>query len=143
MQYVTFPDAEDLFRVAAKAALPALLGHDVDAFVRRPADLPDRFYVIERVGGSPRDIVTDVPMLAVDAYARAGGSPDDGTAVPMFLKFAAWARSLERAGYVLDTPVYEVTQESGPYQNPDPLSPNHARFSGLFTVALRGATTTT
>lgn len=138
---IVFPDAEDLLREAANADLPTLVRTPLQAYLKRPATFPDLFLVFTRTGGAARDLVTDVPTIAVDAYAARGGSPWESEAVRLFQTTAAWLRSLEVAGQVGGVPVYEVAQTSGPYRNPDPLAPKHARFSGVFTVALRGAVT--
>lgn len=139
-ELIEFPDVEALLREAANVVLPGLLGTPLQAFLKRPPAFPDSFVVFTRTGGAPRDLVTDIPTLAVDAYAARGGSPWESEAVRVFQRTAAWLRSLEVAGQVGGVPVYEVAQTSGPYRNPDPLAPKHARFSGVFTVALRGAT---
>lgn len=142
MDVIEFVDVEDTLRVALNAALPGLYGPGVKAYIKLPPSLDPVFLRIARTGGGQRDLVTDQPTIAIDAYAQRGGSPSDGDAVRLMNRVAAWMRGLERLGHVGGVPVYEVAQLSGPYDNPDPLSPKHSRCSGLFTVALRGATTT-
>lgn len=141
-QLVVFPDVEDLLRVGAGAVLPGAVSFQVEFFVKRPPAFPDVFVIFERIGGGPRDLVTDVATVSVDVYASRGGSPWQGRAIDLFQIVAAWMRSLENTADLGGTPVYEVGQQSGPNLNPDPLAPKHARYSGMFTVALRGATTT-
>lgn len=137
MQAVQFEDAEDLLR---KEWLKS--GSGEQAFLSLPADLPDVFLVFTRTGGGLRDIVTDLATISLDVYASRGGSPYEGESVRAFNYAASWLRSREQAGEVLGVPCYEVQQNSGPYRNPDPRAPKHARFTGLFTVALRGVTIT-
>ena len=142
-ELVVFADAEDLMRRAANSHLPGVWGHPVTAYVTRPNPLPSRFVLFTRTGGVPRDLVTDVPTIAVDVYAQQGGQPDDTTAVDLARYTAAWINALDRTGHAEGVSVYECAQLSGPYLNPDPLAPNHARFSCLFQIALRGQTLNT
>ncbi|MDI3330131.1 MAG: hypothetical protein QJR09_05260 [Micrococcus sp.] len=140
-ELIEFPDAEDLFRLGINGAAPELLGPAVRAFVKMPPKLPERFVLVTRTGGAPRDLVTDVPMLSFDCYARTSGQPDESVAVKMAGRLRAWVHALERAGELQGVPVYEVTGAGGPYRNPDPRAPQFARFTFTSTAALRGHTT--
>lgn len=140
-ELIEFPDAEDLFRLGINEAGPDLLGPGVAAYVKLPPSLPARCVLVTRTGGVLRDMVTDAPMLSFDCYARTSGSPDENAAVTMAGRLRSWCSALERAGELLDVPVYEVTGAGGPYRNPDPRAPQFARFTFTITAALRGHVT--
>jgi len=48
---------------------PAVTGEGLEAFMDVPAERPIRFVTVERTGG-PRDLVRDLPLIAVQVWAE-------------------------------------------------------------------------
>lgn len=135
-ELILFADTEDELRKHFNATLPGH-GFAQSSYVKRPKVLPDSFVYIQRTGGPRRDLVTDQAQLTIECYASSKGSPDEGAAIVLAAFIRALAGALEGAllgGRQVDT----VVEFSGPYNDPDPLAPKHARFTATYQLAVRG-----
>lgn len=131
-----FTDAEDDLR----KHLDAAPGFTAKSFVKLPPTLPDVFIFVQRTGGV-RQMVTDHPRLSIECYARSGSSPDEGAAIKLALTVREVMQALT-AGSLEGRTVYDCEELSGPYSDPDPLAPNHARFTALYQLSVRCNTST-
>lgn len=128
---VLMPDAVDVVGGFLQTELAAY-GWSIPVRDRVPETRPTRLVVVRRVGGTVRNPVTDEPMLTVEAWAPTHQEAHD---------ICAMARALIHSlpGTVQGTtPVYRITDVSGPQLLPDPLSA-HPRYSCTLQVAMRGA----
>lgn len=124
-----FPDSEELFRAALAADVSEVLGSTIPASTKVPATRPAEFIVVRRIGGSRRDIVTDVPVLQVEAWA---------TKESRALRIAAVIQGLMQ-GYseVGGHPVWLEDEVVGPTSFPD--GSQQARYTASYAVAIRGS----
>lgn len=124
-EYVEFPDAEALII----DSLDAVLAVPVRLTIPNPR--PEQFVTVQRVGGVRRDLVTDQPLLAVEAWAAGP------TAAKALLKQAR-AHIASLAGTTVDgVAIGRVDESSGPGFLPDPDS-KHSRYTYTVQVAMRG-----
>lgn len=133
---ILFADVEDDLRQHLNTTLPGF-GFTQTSYVKRPEKLPASFIFIHRTGGPRRDMVTDQAQITIECYAQSKGSPDESLA----FRVAQFVRSLMNAleGDLLGgNQVDSVNEFSGAYNDPDPLSPNHARFTATYQLAVRG-----
>lgn len=128
-----FPDAPDVIAEAIQVRHRAAFGSQLVTTNRIPSPRPAEFVRVLLVGGSRRDLVTDVPTLAVEAWAekrsRASALAQEVRAVIASLEGATFD------GYT----VQDVDEYAGPGDLPDPLS-DQARYSGTYAVAIRSET---
>lgn len=127
-QILVFPDSEELFRVALQVMVEQVTGTAVPASTKVPNPRPKEFLVVRRVGGSLRDLVTDVPVLQVEAWAATESRAD---------RLAQVVRSLmhyfvEINGFAVNG-LEEVT---GPVSFPDGSA--HERYTASYAPAVRG-----
>jgi hypothetical protein len=94
---------------------------------RVPNPRPSIFLVVRRVGGPRRNLVTDEPMVAVEAWADSDENAHD---------LIQQARAVLHAA-IGTAGIYRVTEISGPGNLPDPVS-DQPRYTQTFQVALRG-----
>lgn len=125
---LVFPDAEDLFRVSLAADVSEVLGGTVPASTKVPANRPAEFLVVRRIGGSRRDLVTDVPVLQVEAWATKE-SRASRIAVVVQALMQGYA---EVDGY----PVWLEDEVTGPTPYPD--GSQQARYTASYAMAIRG-----
>lgn len=96
-----------------------------------PPPRPEEFVVVRRVGGPQRDLVTDEPLLTLEASAqtefRARQLLDYARA------FVKAARGTVRDG----ASIYSVHEISGPADLPDPVA-QIPRSSATWQLAVRG-----
>ena len=123
---ILFPDAERVLIVH----LNSLLTEPVSLTVPNPR--PAAFIVVRRVGGPRRDLVTDHPMLTVEAWA---GGP---TAAKALLERARGEIFAMRGTVVDGVAIYGITETGGPAFLPDPDS-TQPRYTCTLQVAMRGA----
>lgn len=109
------------------------VAQDIDVVVDTtvPTPRPDEFVVVRRVGGPQRDLVTDEPLLTLEASAqtefRARQLLDYARA------FVKAARGTVRDG----ASIYSVHEISGPADLPDPVA-QIPRSSATWQLAVRG-----
>lgn len=111
----------------------AMFGGTLEVGNRTPNPRPAVFAKVLGVGGTRRDRVTDVPTLAVEAWADTRSR-----AAALAQELRACLYSLEgtsAAGYVIQ----EVVEFAGPADLPDPLS-DQFRYSATYAVAIRTET---
>jgi hypothetical protein len=134
MVYVAlFPDAPMELADTVQAKLLSGFGVTTEVLNRTPAPRPAMFVKFLGVGGVQRDRVTDVPTLAVEAWASMRVD-----AHLLAQQVRAIMHSLEGqtfAGYS----VQEVVEFAGPADLPDPLSDQY-RYSATYAVAIRSDT---
>lgn len=98
---------------------------------RIPAERPAAFLTVQRVGGPRATLVTDAPLLAIEAWGDNDEDAHD-------LAQEARAQLHALPGTVLDgVAVYRVDEAAGPALLPDPLS-NQSRYVFTVAVHLRG-----
>lgn len=125
---VRFQDAEELLRVVVAAKTSEVLGSTLAASTKVPNPRPPEFLVVRRIGGSARDLVTDVPVIQIEAWAatesRAALIAQTARAV------VHWLESINGHAVWLEE---EVT---GPVSYPDGSA--QARYLGSYAIAVRG-----
>lgn len=99
-----------------------------------PNPRPPEFFVLRRVGGVSRNIITDEVTLAVEAWAPS--KPEAHDLLQSARAAIAAMPSLE------GNPVCRVTEFAGPADLPD-LNSSHDRSTYTVSVALGGATSVT
>ena len=131
MAYVAlFPDAAERIADEVQVRHRAAFGSTLTTTNRTPNPRPAEFAKVILVGGVRRDQVTDVPTLAVEAWAasrsRASTLAQEVRAVIHSLVGATFA------GYA----VQDVAEYAGPGDLPDPLS-DQSRYSATYAVTIR------
>ncbi|WP_157534307.1 hypothetical protein [Microbacterium sp. Leaf320] len=96
---------------------------------------PDVFGRLIASGGSGRDIVTDSPTLAIEGYSVKEQQARDLCALMLAIIEAA-----ARAGSLGGATVYRSRTIALPQNLPNPLVPDHFRFTALISVDLRRVT---
>lgn len=131
MDLVVFPDSEELFRVSLALLLQEVTGSTVPAYTKVPNPRPNEFLVVRRVGGSRRDLVTDVPVLQVEVWAKTESRADRLSQVVRSLM--QWFTEIN--GYAING-TEEVT---APVSFPD--GSQHERYTASYAPAVRGRET--
>ena len=131
MAYIAlFPDAAERIADAIQVRHRATFGSALVTTNRTPSPRPAEFVKVILVGGTQRDRVTDVPTLAVEAWAatrsRAAALAQEVRAVIASLEGATFA------GYT----VQDVAEFAGPGDLPDPLS-DQSRYTATYAVTIR------
>jgi hypothetical protein len=125
---IRFQDSEELLRVVVAAKTSEVLGSTLPASTKVPNPRPAEFLVIRRIGGSARDLVTDVPVIQIEAWAstesRAQLIAQTARAV------VHWLRDINGITVELDEEVV------GPVSYPDGSA--QARYIGSYSIAVRG-----
>lgn len=125
-----FPDAPMELAAAVEAKHRAVFGGQLAVLNRVPPTRPAEFALILGVGGVQRDRVTDVPTLAVEAWAstrsRAAALAQEVRVIVHALAGTA------TANYA----VLDVDEFAGPADLPDPLS-NQSRYTATYAVTIR------
>lgn len=125
---VRFLDAEELLRVVVTAKVNEVLGSTLSGSTKIPNPRPAEFLVIRRIGGSARDLVTDVPVIQIEAWAstesRAQLIANTARSVVW------WLQDINGESVVLETEVI------GPVSYPDGSA--QARYTGSYAIAVRG-----
>jgi hypothetical protein len=127
---ILFPDAEDVIAEYLAAELTAL-GRGVPVGTRPPDPRPTTgFLVVRRTGGTRYTLVTDAPLVAVEAWAGQESVAYSLAQLVRGLLAAAPGRA--------PATVYRVREASGPANLPDPVSPL-ARYTATYEIHIRGA----
>lgn len=135
MVYVAlFPDAPERIADAIQVRHRAAFGSQLVTTNRTPNPRPAEFVKVIGVGGVRRDLVTDVPTLAVEAWAASRSR-----AAALAQEVRAIIHSLEGATFAGYT-VQDVDEYAGPGDLPDPLS-DQSRYSGTYAVTIRSEIT--
>jgi hypothetical protein len=125
--YVTFADAAHLVVDRIRQSVDP----GVVVATRVPKQWPDLLIVVRRIGGPRRNLVTDEPLLSIEAWA-----PNEEDAVDLIEEARGLIHSLR--GQTMDgVAVYRITEAAGPAMLPDPLS-NVPRCVLTISVAMRG-----
>jgi hypothetical protein len=125
-----FPDGPQEIADAIQVRHRATFGGTIQVLNRIPNPRLPEFILVLGVGGVQRDPVTDVPTLAVEAWANTRTRASE-----LARQARAIIHSLEgsgTAGYA----VPEVAEFAGPADLPDPLS-NQFRYTATYAVAIR------
>lgn len=117
-----FPNAEALVIGMLRPRLAA------PVYQTPPPDPPSAYVRVHRVGGIPRDLVTDRPLLSISCYAADPGAAADlaNRTREVFAGFPghwmtgtrSWPRSFCRGW----------REASGPAHYPDPDRPDRTRY---------------
>lgn len=131
MVYVAlFPDAPDVIAELIQVRHRGTFGSQLVTTNRTPDPRPAEFVKVILVGGVRRDRVTDVPTLAVEAWAstrvRAAALAQEVRAIMASLEGATMA------GYSIQ----DVDEYAGPGDLPDPLS-GQSRYTATYAVPIR------
>lgn len=123
-EIITFPDAEALTVLHLMSVVTgAYVSSDA------PDPLPARLVTIQRVGGTKQNLVTDAPLLIIQAWSR-----DKGDAYDLCKLVRAHVDAMPGNTYS-GTWVYGVTEVGGVAYFPDPVNTDYARYQ--FTVQMR------
>jgi hypothetical protein len=125
-----FPDAPERVADAIQVRHRAAFASQLVTTNRTPNPRPAEFVKVILVGGVRRDQVTDVPTLAVEAWA---GSRTRAAALAQEVR--AVIASLEGATFPGYT-VQDVDEYAGPGDLPDPLS-DQSRYTATYAVTIR------
>lgn len=120
-----FPDGEQLVIDWLRDRL------DVPVEPKVPNPRPASWVKVTRVGGPRRDLVTDHPMLVVEAW------DDDDADARDLLQLARAHVDAMRGQVIDDVTVYGITEVGGPANLPDPTS-DQPRWTFTVQVAIRG-----
>ncbi|TCJ28762.1 hypothetical protein E0W80_04485 [Microbacterium sp. PI-1] len=93
---------------------------------------PDVFGRLIAAGGTGRDLVTDSPTLTLEGYSVKEQQARDLCALMLAIIEAA-----VRAGSLGGATVYRYRTIALPQNLPNPLVPDHFRFTALISVDLR------
>lgn len=132
MEVIVFADIEQLMIDHLSAGLSSY-GVNVSVATRIPNPRPDSCVVLMRTGGVGQTLVTDNAMVTFDSRA-----PSEHEAASL----AALVRGIVGAaeGTMIDNVmIYSVREAAGPSNNPDPTTPDQARYSQLISISFRGA----
>ena len=125
---LVFPDSEELFRVALAVMLAEVTGSTVPAFTKVPNPRLPEFLVVRRVGGSRRDLVTDVPVLQVEVWAKTESRAD---------RLSQVVRSLMQWFVEINGFAINGTEEvTAPVSFPD--GSQQERYTASYAPAVRG-----
>lgn len=122
---IVFPDVEALL----VRYLPPLLG--VGASTRVPNPRPDSFVVVRRVGGTRPNVITDVPVVVVECWAKT-----DVAASDLARLARAYVGALAQSDVGGDY-VRRVREVAGPQSYPDPAS-SSPRYQMTVQIDTRG-----
>lgn len=130
-ELIVFPDPVEVVIAGLEARLgdAGYPGVPVSGWI--PSPRPSRFVRAMRVGGVAESLVIDGAFVVVEAWAESAKESAD---------LAAAARAVVRAmagQVVAGTTVYEVEENAGPANLPDPES-NQARHTMTFVIGVRG-----
>lgn len=125
-ELIAFEDAEALtIQHLASVVTDAHVSSDV------PSPIPALLVTVERAGGSRQDLVTDAPLLIIQAWAST--KPD---AYDLIKVVRAHVHAM-RGAYINGVQVYRVTEAAGPAFLPDPDT-NSPRYQITVQLRLRG-----
>lgn len=128
-----FPDAPEKLAGSIQDKHRATFGGLLVTTNRTPGPRPAEFVKVMGVGGVRRDPVTDVPTLAVEAWASTRTRAAE---LAQQVRAIIWSlEGTSTAGYA----VQEVAEFAGPADLPDPLS-NQFRYTATYAVAIRTET---
>lgn len=127
--------------MATPNAERAILGYlrtnlPVPAYLTPPPDPPPMYLRVHRVGGIPRDLVTDHPMITISAYAADAGIAADLANMVRDLLATSLGRWFPTSD-ADDRAVCRGWRESaGPSHYPDPDRPDRVRYQFSGELAL-------
>lgn len=127
---VLFPDAVDVVTGYLATEL-ASRAESAPVHSQIPSTRPSRFVLVRRVGGPRRDLVTDLPLLTVEAWGE-----DEGDAIDLLGLCRGLIGAL-RGSVQSGVTVYRVNEVGGPGWLPDPVS-DHPRFTLTVEIGMRG-----
>lgn len=134
MYVALFPDDAERIADAIQVRHRATFASQLVTTNRIPNPRPAEFVRVLGVGGTRRDRVTDVPTLAVEAWAASRSR-----AAALAQEVRAIVHSLEGATFAGYT-VQDVVEFAGPGDLPDPLS-DQSRFTATYAIAIRSEIT--
>lgn len=128
---VVFPDAAATLIGYLRDQLEAL-DDDTPVGQKTPNPRPPQFVTIHRTGGPRRSIVSDAPLLTIEAWAATDEEAHDLAQLARALLHTARGTSIEGVA------IYRITEAGGPVNLPDPES-HQSRYTFTLEVLLRGA----
>ena len=131
-----FPDAAMVIADALQIKHRAGFASTLEVLNRVPNPRLAEFGRVVRVGGVGRDQVTDVPTLAVEAWAATRVRAE-----ALAQELRSTLHALVGATFATYT-VQDVAEFAGPGDMPDPLS-DQFRYSGTYAVTIRSETAIT
>lgn len=132
-ELIVMPDVEDLTR----RFLDSELGDGTAYTGTAPSTWPPRSVYIRRTGGTTTDLVVDRAQITLECRAALAG-----TATHLAAHVRALLSAAGRDGWLLEVPLLDVVEVSGPYLDPDPISPKLQRYTQTFVLAVRGEVST-
>lgn len=106
----------------------------MDAGTRIPGDRPGEFIRVIVTGGAERDLVTDEPILVIEAFAETETRAARGCSYAV-----ACIQAAAREGRVGNAVCHSARVVSLPANLPMPSVPDRFRFTATLSVALRRA----
>lgn len=133
MEAAVYPDSEAIICSYLRTYLPPLINEvTFQVSTDIPFERPEEFIRLMRTGGPAMNIVADRPQITIECWAM-----NEDRAY----EIAKYARALiaRLEGNVFsNTTFYRMDEFSGPISNPDPDTPEQARYSWTFTIGVRG-----
>lgn len=131
---ILFPDAEIAVCDELEDRLPGLGEVGVSATTMIPAGPPAKFIRVVQTGGVARDLVTDVPSITVECFAKT-----ESAASVLARRARAALDAAGRAGSMGGHTCYGVTLFGLPQNFPQATVTGRFRYTFTISVALRGA----
>lgn len=139
-EVLLFPDAVGTALTYLRANAGTFDDLDGVTFVNElpPAEKPGRVVRLRRVGGSPRNLVVDVPTLDFMVW-----DTDEEAAMATARQVRALLMAAPRRGGIVTfagqaTVISTVDEVTGPTLLPDPVNPDRDVVVMTFDVAMRG-----
>lgn len=129
-EVIVFPDVEDLLVTYLSTELAAR-GDTATVHTVVPADRPDRFVLVPRVGGTRANLVVDNATIGIEAWASTDQQAHDLCQLVRGLVHALPGRVVDGVTF------YRTGEFAGPTNLPDPVS-RQSRCIFTPTVSCRG-----
>lgn len=129
-QLIIFPDAEALLSAGFELMLPEILpgpAIPIHQDVPNPRP-PEEFLIVRRIGGTRRDLVTDLPTILIEGWAKRHSRAERITQAARSILH--WFTDIN--GHF----IYVDGEFGGPVNYPDQLS-GTPRYTSTYSVAIR------
>lgn len=133
-EFIVFPDVEIAVVAELMAKLPTLGEDDMTVSPRMPKTRPAKFVRVVVTGGSERDMLTDSPLVTVEAFASL-----EGEAERLAARCRAIISASPRAGSLGGVTCYGVRIAGRPVNLPMETVPDRFRYTFTFSADLRGS----
>lgn len=128
-QIILFPDAEALISLGLEVMLPEILPGAMPPIKQNvPNPRPPEFLIVRRIGGPRRDLVTDLPTMLIEGWAKTPSRALQITQAARSILY--WFTDINGHSLWVDG------EFGGPTNYPDELS-GTPRYTSTYSVAIR------